>query len=193
MVEEMYLEEMKNQQQSDHSEETTTKSKGSTDKESGLALNDQPEKSSTRRKIDQLNAFQSKKHNRILNQVIHPSTVGASFAELIGSLNMENNIPTQIDPKKTRRDDVDTDQDNSPNSIKLISQTSQGFSMSAANTGSSSHGYFSRHGRLVSTEQKATGFHGNSVSRTLTPPFCKFKLVTRIKPTSTESPIKFDL
>ncbi|XP_075512520.1 BEL1-like homeodomain protein 1 [Primulina tabacum] len=173
MVEEMYLEEMKNQQQI-HSEETTTKSKRiSTDKELGgrkliVAPNDQPENCSATPKIDQLNAFQSKKHNRILNQVIKPSTVGASIAELISSLNMENSIPAH--PKKARKDDVDTDQDNSLNSTNLVSQISKGFSMSVANTSSSSHGYFSRHGRFISTEQKATGFHGNSVSLTLTLP-----------------------
>lgn len=166
MVEEMYLEEMKNQQQINSKMETTAKSIR-TNKEVGrqkVGAPNQQENSSTAPKVD---AFQSKKHDLITNQVFNPSrtemsssTAGASFAELIRSINMDNN-PAQIDPKKPRKENaVTTDQDNSPNSNQ-ISETSKGFS--------SSHAYFSRHGRF-GTEQKSTGFHGNSVSLTLALP-----------------------
>lgn len=167
MVEEMYLEEMKNQQQIYNSKLETTAKSIRTNKELGrqkVRAPNQQENSSTTPKVD---AFQSKKHDLITNQVFHPSpteisssTVGASFAELIRSINMENNNPAQIDPKKPRKENAVTDQDNSPK-CNQISEISKGFS--------SSHAYFSRHGRF-STEQKSTGFHGNSVSLTLALP-----------------------
>ncbi|XP_073143767.1 BEL1-like homeodomain protein 1 [Henckelia pumila] len=149
MVEEMYLEEMKIHS---HDQETTTGNSKKTDQEilgrQRLLVIPQngPQHNSTTTvipKIDRINAFQSKKHDQIMIQ--YPSTGGTSFAELIRSLNMENN-PTshQMDPKKSRKDiDADTDQDK----------------------------YYYSPNILTSTEQKATGrFNGNGVSLTLALP-----------------------
>ncbi|KAI3461247.1 hypothetical protein Pfo_017910 [Paulownia fortunei] len=173
MVEDMYLEEMKNQEQISSEENTT---KAGPDKELGSKSNPRQENNSTTARMDQLHALQSKQGNLILNLVPSPTEMSAStitttptgaslqarpgFAQLINSLNMEN--LQEKNPKRPRNDA----QDNSPSSILSVEmemkagETGKGFNNIKFSTdhGQRRENYLSMAAANTSTAHHSTGF-----------------------------------